>query len=106
MAIKGIYMMGEFRKYTSAFVYFDRCKPFEVDNQIGEVKSKVFRFFGKNVWFNKWHFLEGHKLSDLNKDQELRNLCNDIWRIWCREHNRKYKAVFAPLGKEGDLRAM
>lgn len=94
MALKGFYIMGSFQKGKKAFPYFDIKKPFEIDTQRGEVTPCVFHFWKENIWFDEWEFLEGHKLSDLKSDNNLKEFCNSIWEDWCKKHNRKYKVIF------------
>ena len=88
------YMMGSFRKRKRCAPYFDTKKPFEIDSKRGEIKPCVFHFYKTNMFFDEWELIEGYYLSDLRSDSNLQSHCNEIWKSWCKKHNRKYTALF------------
>lgn len=92
----GFYMAGFFDRGRKAKVIFQREKPFEIDNINGEVNPKAICVMERNrnyVWATNWFFFENKKISDIDKDVDLRKSINLIWEDWCKEHNRKCESV-------------
>jgi len=100
MKIKGIYLMGSFRKGKKALSYFDIKKPFEFDKLRGEVNAVPFHFWKDTIWFDEWEYIEGYNLKG-DKDKLFCDICNETWKDWCKKYKRKYK----PIMKESKERS-
>ena len=91
--VLGTYLLGYFETGKMSKFMLSHKKPFGIDLKTGVVTPLVFRVFGGSVVFDEWHYFEGHKMSDFNTDNQLRNDCNTIWADWCKKYNRKVQPL-------------
>ena len=101
----GFYLAGEFRKGKKAgfMVLPQTIKPFEIDSVEGTITGKGISIFDKKrryMFPKKWYFFEGHKITDLNTNDDLVDNVNFIWEQQCYEFNRKYYPLFKKSGEE------
>ena len=93
----GFYLVGFFDKGRVSRFNIQKEKPFEIDNIEGTVTSKCMRGFKENRWGTDWCFFEGCRISEANKDNNLRNWINEVWKEWCTKHKRKYSPILAQI---------
>ncbi len=92
MIVNGFYLVGFFSKGQIAKFTVQVAKPFKADLN-GETSGKCFTGLKRNTWASDWRFIENKKISDIDKDTELREEINEIWEEWCKKHKRKYSPI-------------
>ena len=89
----GFYLIGFFPKGKMSRFMIQNEKPFEIDSIEGEITPKCIQAFPVNVWASEWSFMEGHRISEINKDESLKDWINEIWKDWCKKYKRKYEKI-------------
>jgi len=92
----GFYLAAAFEPHTKPIVMFLHLneKPFEIDPVEGIVSTKCICAIPRNFFADKWFFFEGHKISDIDKDKDLRKRIQYIMDDWCKEAKRKPFQLF------------
>ena len=94
--LKGFYIIGFFEKGMKSTVHLDIKKPFRTDEN-GISSGHCFTCHPTNRFATNWFFIQEHKIKDLDDDKFVRDVCNEVWEGWCKEHGRKYKPIFEDL---------
>lgn len=96
--LEGFYLVGFFDKGRMAKFTVQKAKPFLTDEN-GRSSGCCFRGFKRNSFATDWEFILDYKVSEVNKDNKLRDWINDIWKDWCKKHRRKYSPILKKLTK-------
>jgi hypothetical protein len=90
--MKGFYLIGFFTKGEKSQFDIQTKRPFKTDEN-GFSMGVAFRGVRRTQFPKEWFFFENRKISDLNKELELRKSINLIWQEWCKKHNRKAENI-------------
>jgi len=99
------YWIDENKKYGFYIVgYFERGKrwkwdvmkekPFEIDSIEGTIEGKCISCIPRNKFVTDWFFMEGYKMSDIKKEESIKEIIREIIQSWCEKHRKKYVDIF------------